>query len=1165
MANLSPKNSRILLEKLELETRRSAFLNCLQGHSSGVRFDLAMINQIQPFAARDVINTLFMSDANSVEVFLKDIDLAEEINMKTEADNIDDMFRKLHSKSNEILKETGRHSCYIGFPLLSHLDSVDPSRNFIAPLIFWPVTISPGRHFDRWIIYKNENVGIRLNYALNNWLINNKMQLPEEPKESVLQSCRITYVELENYLSSIASIFNIPSKWKQEFLVMQTMGPNAIPYVNLKSINADNHCNGFAMNLSAIIGIFQANKEGIIQDLKSYAEQGSSLELDSSGWPLFSDFPLSLVELDPSQWSTHETIGRGLNAVVHGPPGTGKSTVLTGIVSTALANNRKVLMISEKRTALDVIASKLNALGLDEPFTIITDVYENRRDLVVKARSLHDRSLDWDVKPTIDTTKQLRKWEALRNAYQSYCNELNEVYFNGMRFEELLLHYLKIDSGTPELPISEEIIKHVDSNRFEEIRKYFSGNHGPFILNYLKFYQQVKWPIEIMCNADSLIAYRENKLNSLSREIQFLDKQKDILEELIPLQTHHDEYMIEGVFLRNLMPYLSKGRRKHLRLLKQLLRWQVEASTILDFRFELQTIHSKLNTLKASYSQIDQFKADNGAIELSAESFSKIVKHEFTNALSDIITHLEYENPSLVFEKSVIRVLLDRKRKTMDSLFKWNQMNEAVQQIQELREAGKQRARQLYRNNVRRECSRAERSYGLRRLYNLRGGKGHERNSLRQIVQADPELYLNLFPITLCTPEVASVLFTGVHCIFDLVVFDEASQIRVEDAYTCLFKGKAIVVSGDRHQMPPSSWFEAENDDAYKVQGTNIDEILETQALQSESILNFAIEHRDFCDTYLTYHYRSEHPHLIAFSNSAFYGNLRPMAMLTNSTPFSFHHVAGLYYNQTNETEAGAILDYLMSIKPYESGTFPSIGIVTLNLKQRDLIIKLITRERRQYEDFNLHITQLEQVGLFIRNLENIQGDERDIIVLSTTFGINKEGKFTRHFGKLGTRAGYRLLNVLVTRARKKVEVFTSIPEIELQEFDSLLQSKRGNWGAGLLYAYLEFIRRASNGHSIDRVIKLLSSLREEMYEMDTDEIELSRLSLIQLLLHRNNKLGEISIGSRFAGVLVDAHDFNDGYYLNFGARLQDSDNLIQLIHRTSYLTSRGIHVKELA
>jgi superfamily I DNA and/or RNA helicase len=259
-----------------------------------------------------------------------------------------------------------------------------------------------------------------------------------------------------------------------------------------------------------------------------------------------------------------------------------------------------------------------------------------------------------------------------------------------------------------------------------------------------------------------------------------------------------------------------------------------------------------------------------------------------------------------------------------------------------------------------------------------------------------------------------------------LVIFDEASQIRVEDAFTGLLKGRTVVIAGDRHQMPPSNWFEADTDDRLTTVLTeSVTDVLAEQALHAESILDFAIQHRYFGDTYLTYHYRSEHADLIAFSNAAFYGNLKPMALNHIQQPFGFHAVNGLYGGQTNEQEAMAVVKWLLAVEPNERDELPSIGVATLNLKQRDLILKLLMRERRLSDEANSKVARLEEAGLFIRNLENIQGDERDIIVLSTTFGVNEEGLFSRHFGKLGTRAGYRLLNVLVTRARTHIHVFS--------------------------------------------------------------------------------------------------------------------------------------------
>jgi len=1168
---MSRKIVQILLEKLEQETRRSAFLNCLQGFSSGSRFDITRLNQIDPFTARDVMRELFHAEAGEVEVKLTDElpddSIVDQFNYSVAADQLDDVFRKLYAKGADLFRETGQHSMYIGFPLLSHFDPFDESKSFMAPLLFWPVTITPGKNFDRWYITKKEGGEIRLNYALKNWLLDNKMRLPEEPDAEVLESGRISYEQLEHYLASIGEIFNVPGQWRDRYFVTDTLGPEPLRYGNLKSFDADQHRIGFELHLSAVMGIFQANKEGIIQDLKAYLGQQETLDIDEAGDTLFQEFPFSLVDLDPAQWNTHETIGNGGHAVVHGPPGTGKSTVLTSIISTALANNRRVLMISEKRTALEVIAQKLDALGFEDIYTTIADVVDGRREVVSKARNIQDASINWKPQAPGDYAIERKRWAQFHAKYASYCNELNEVLLKGMRFEEMMLHYLRLNESIEELPLSAGMLARIDSNpdEFHALMEYFSERHDARWTDFIAFYQANRWPNEVCSDEKEYVRFRDEKLNGLRRDIQVFRKQEVLLQELIPLQEEHDAYMIEGGFMRAMKRLFSKARRRHHQYFSQLSRWNAAAGDILEFRFELESVTSTLQMRLTELSVVESFDLSPESIQACTADFRRLIAHNRLDVLDDIMGFLQSSQAAACWEKSVFKVLIERKKMRMHSIFAWEEMKELTVWLNDQREAGKKRVGNYYQRNVQREIKRADKSYGMRRLYNLRGGRGQERNSLRQIVQSDPELFLSLFPVTLCTPEVASILFRGARNLFDLVIFDEASQIRVEDAFTGLLKGRTVVIAGDRHQMPPSNWFEADTDDRLTTAlSDSVTDVLAEQALHAESILDFAIQHRYFGDTYLTYHYRSEHADLIAFSNAAFYGNLKPMALNHIQQPFGFHAVNGLYGGQTNEQEASAVVKWLLAVEPNERDLLPSIGVATLNLKQRDLILKLLMRERRLSDEANTKVARLEEAGLFIRNLENIQGDERDIIVLSTTFGMNEEGLFSRHFGKLGTRAGYRLLNVLVTRARTHIHVFSSFPEFALQEHAALLTEKRGNWGSGLIFAYIEFVRRKAAGESAESLLDVLSALREDAGETSTIQFEKTRESLVSLLMQQTDPHGDYYIGEVLAGIMVDAHNHALSYHLHFGAGIIAEENLLHAVHRLTYLEKRGVEVLEL-
>ena len=216
--------------------------------------------------------------------------------------------------------------------------------------------------------------------------------------------------------------------------------------------------------------------------------------------------------------------------------------------------------------------------------------------------------------------------------------------------------------------------------------------------------------------------------------------------------------------------------------------------------------------------------------------------------------------------------------------------------------------------------------------------------------------------------------------------FDEASQLRLEDTYTSLYRGKVKIVSGDEHQMPPSNYFQSAGVD--DDQDYESDEEMQTQEIvSSESLLEYAAIN-GYLPTMLKVHYRSDHEDLIEFSNKAFYGGrLMPIPKLEEYCPIEFRRIDGMYADRSNKMEAAAIVDWLGGYS--EATDRPrSIGIVTLNLNQAELIRESIPPKKEQtIRPLMSSMSQLDEKGFFVKNLENIQGDERDIILLSTTFG----------------------------------------------------------------------------------------------------------------------------------------------------------------------------------
>lgn len=388
-------------------------------------------------------------------------------------------------------------------------------------------------------------------------------------------------------------------------------------------------------------------------------------------------------------------------------------------------------------------------------------------------------------------------------------------------------------------------------------------------------------------------------------------------------------------------------------------------------------------------------------------------------------------------------------------------------------------------------------------LFNKKGAKGMRRNSLRTIVKREFELFTDFFPVLLLNPSVCSSILPLEEGIFDLVIFDEASQLRLEDTYAALIRGKAKIVSGDKHQMAPSSYFEGSGAllDPVDDEGEDFEEeeSAERNALQaahlnladSESLLAYAVD-KGFVESYLKVHYRSHHPYLIDFSNHAFYGNrLMPVPAKEDYTPIEYLQVDGLYEGQVNKQEALKVVALLQQImKDANKDEMPSVGVATFNIYQRNLILEELSNARQVDPVFDSLMAQAGN-SIFVKNLENIQGDERDIIILSTTFGRKANGSFSQNFGPIIQGKGHRMLNVIITRARSKVYLCTSFPQEYVGQYPQLIQQK-GNKGRGIMYAYFTYAKAVSERNEELRqgILQLLTQYCSDKH-YDTTEISL--------------------------------------------------------------------------
>lgn len=320
------------------------------------------------------------------------------------------------------------------------------------------------------------------------------------------------------------------------------------------------------------------------------------------------------------------------------------------------------------------------------------------------------------------------------------------------------------------------------------------------------------------------------------------------------------------------------------------------------------------------------------------------------------------------------------------------------------------------------------------------GGRGV---SIRQMFKQLPTVIPRLCPCMLMSPISAAQYLDPDREPFDIVVFDEASQLPTCKAVGVLARGRDAVIVGDPKQMPPTSFFSANTFD---------EDNTETEDL--ESILDDCLA-LNMPQTHLLWHYRSRHESLIAFSNREFYDNRLFTFPSVNDreSKVSLVHTEGIFdrgKTRQNRIEAEAAVEELKRRCHDPELSRLSVGVVTFNISQQTLIEDLLNDACKQDEELEKWAFGSEE-PVFVKNLENVQGDERDVILFSVGFGPDKEGNVYMNFGPLNRDGGWRRLNVAVSRARCEMKVFSSLTA------DMINLSKTGAEGVRALKAFLEY------------------------------------------------------------------------------------------------------------
>ena len=790
------------------------------------------------------------------------------------------------------------------------------------------------------------------------------------------------------------------------------------------------------------------------------------------------------LDVDSSQLEAVIESGAGGSFILHGPPGTGKSQTITNMIANALYNGKRVLFVAEKMAALSVVQKRLEKIGLG-PFCL--EIHSN------KATKTHllaqfERTLEVAHRSDSNTfAEHSRQLFEQRQRLIAYMDALHTRNTQGFSVYDCIDGWLNL--AGEELHISDALFTTCDTQRLAHIDTLLEEADAAM----RPIGHPADHPLRQLCITDTSVTAPDRlrpHIVELQRAAQwFIDHNYAhltvaMLHTLAALHGRAGQCREEatencstaildenGTALQtewkriNAQWFIPRFfSRRH--LLKRLRK--------LGYQGNWQGVGTLAARLMAYAEADEHFRRQLAANDLTAQhmdAVANLVQH--ATAL-----HLTDEGIAMTDVTAAAATWLQH----LDKVHAWSLwcvkavelqqdgLAEAVAHLIDHHTTGQDTARAIRKNVMRRQAllgidanpqlqtfngqtfeqliekyralakqfqqlTKEELYYKLAaRIPTLtidaanssemgilkRSIKSKARGmTIRSLIDHIPTLLPRLCPCMLMSPlSVAQYLDLDSE-MFDLVIFDEASQMPTSEAIGAIARGKALVVVGDPMQMPPTSFFTT----------TNVDDD-EAEIDDMESILDDCIT-LSMPSRYLTWHYRSQHESLIAFSNSQYYGGrlFTFPSVDDRVSKVQFVHVEGVYdmgKTRSNRTEADAIVDEVVRRLSDPELRQRSIGIVSFSKVQQSLIEDVLVSRLAERPDLEPFAYEGEE-PIFIKNLENVQGDERDVILFSVGYGPDKDGKVSMNFGPLNNTGGERRLNVAVSRARYEMVVYSSM------------------------------------------------------------------------------------------------------------------------------------------
>ena len=1175
---------------------------------SGGKYSLPLINTTEKYdilrnldiAKRSSLTDAYESPYNLTKEDIKKSEKAVEDEHKRLLDLEITKIKELKRETDEIEKETGRFELFVGYPFVFGCITNGASKTMVkAPLLLFPVKIE--------IIGEN-SAEISLNRAERIHINQALIFAYAQAKKLNIEQLELEFDDIADNFKNVRGVINYLAD--ANIKIDCNPSKNVYAYNKFKEPDAKTE---LSIRYAAVMARFPLSNS-IYQDYTLLEKKNLSNEainellrtdkkkdkkLQFIDW--FKKKSANEVEchnnsyvvkmLDYAQSEVVKKVDECGNVVIYGPPGTGKSQTIVNIITDAVSKHKRVLVVSQKKAALDVVYNRLGLLNQKSMY--ITDEGKQKQHFYENCMLAHQRSLanaKIDLEPL---KKEFDELQARIDEEESKLLKIEKMLNTPLEFgisaSNMYTASYNLSKGSSEYTIYGKMVLENDimSLNYTELRDALFNiqSHDLATIYYEFMEKKDKNPL-----IDNLVEDVDiHTLSEVSGELEYIQKSRKALFDTAKYPYYkqilaHFNAMKSEKALNEIVKFELKQQKVNI-----LFKGKAEENLRAEFNATVEAIREyikdydclhKVLTEDGYIAVIDNvLRGNTPYVKLVFEAIDNYIAYrDITKLLNSLgkaeraVLNFAYDicrnfpNYKEILEKLMeIRIyheVLEFEKKNQDDLSLITDFNNITSKIYKLKQAQLDVSYRICDGTNHKEYSEYYEEAKNNKDYLYQISKNQKFWPIRKTMEVYSDFILGLFPCWLLSPENVSSILPLEKNLFDVVIFDEASQVFIESTIPTIYRGKSIVVAGDEKQLRPSATFmkrylgaDPENQDDYSIQA----------ALEVDSLLDLAVARYESAN--LTYHYRSKNQELIDFSNCAFYNTglqIAPnISQNLKNRPIERHLVKGKWVDRKNVAEAKEIVDILKDIFANRKNN-ESIGIITFNSDQQACINDMIDKECAKTASFRSNILKEthrvengEDTSLFVKNLENVQGDERDIIIFSIGYAENESGKVYTSFGSLSSEGGENRLNVAITRAKSKIIVVTSIEPEELKVEGSK------NLGPKLLRSYLAYVRAVANGNTeeVNTILSELSTLENKndgfvtnitsIEDQIKEKLEKQGYTVVTQLGNGNNKISLAVYDKKLDKYLVGVELDKDSFKSSASCMERD-------VYKPRFLEARG-------